>query len=166
MIRRLALPLLVALPALAQGTTHLNVPAKQMVWMAYQKPAATVGWDVIVNATQTVYPNLSYTVPAGYSLIITDADLYLTPPSGTALAYYGSTLSVIIYSATSTDGAAITVPFGYIPTYGVWTQVHLTAGTRIPSGYALSPNFYYGLGDSITATPNFQLILHGYYVAE
>lgn len=134
--------------------------------MSYQKPAGTVGWDVIVNGTQTVYPNLSYTVPVGYSLIVTDADLYLSPPNGTALACYGATLSVVIYSPTSTDCAAITVPFGYIPAYGVWTQVHLTAGTRIPSGHALSPNFYYGLGDTVSAAPAFQLILHGYKVAE
>ncbi len=172
MIRPLALRALLALPLLtqaaqAQGSTHLNVPAKQMVWMSYQKPAGQVGWDVIAGGTQTVYPNLSYTVPAGYSLVGTDADLFLAPPNaGPALAYYGSSLNIVIYSPTSTDGAAIVVPFGYIPSYGVWNQVHLTAGTRIPSGYALNPWFSWGGGINASVTPNLQIILHGYYVAE
>ncbi len=171
MLKRFLLPALLMLSSaassLAQGTTHLNVPAKQMVWMSYQVPAGTPGWDVIVDGTQTIYPDAApYVVPKGYSLVITDADLQLSSPTSAALSYYGSSLSVVIASPTNTQGQALVVPFGYIPTYGVWTQVHLTAGTRIPSGYILKPWFAYGYGINASVAPNFNLILHGYYVAE
>ncbi|MBI4911370.1 MAG: hypothetical protein HY823_01410 [Acidobacteria bacterium] len=160
----LALPAALALPSGAQDLTHNNVPSKQMVWMSYQKPAGTVGWDVVTNGVQTVYPNLTYRVPEGLSLIVTDADLYLTPPNGQALSYYGSSFSILVCAPLSTDGTAIVVPFGYIPTYGVWNQVHLTAGTRVPSGNSLIPMFRYG--SSASVEPNYQITLRGYYVRD
>ncbi len=162
----LALPM-AAIPSAAQGTTHLNVPAKQMVWMSYS--SFNPGWDVIVGGNQTFYSAAPYQVPAGFSFVVTDAELNLLSYPAASLSYYGSSLQVAISAPAPSfngQGAAITLPFGYIPSYGAWSQVNLTSGTRIPAGYTLAPLFRYGYGINVTTAPSYSLILHGYYVAE
>lgn len=174
-IAPLALSLVLSAAAIAQPITHLGQDADDHVTLALGYDANPECGTVYMGSNSLYRINASgnpyaspFTVPSGYRLIVTDV----------------SWASTAIYSGTDlTAGRTVTVALGVSGATG-FTKAWYSPGVNVPDStivsgsHALTAGFSVGAGNTVCgmgwqSIPNgsvsiklFELILHGYLIAD
>lgn len=150
-------------PALrAQGVTHLNVPAKQMVRLSFtlvfDGTTWTPNWTETVMGTNAATPGFIFQVGKERNLVITDAE-FTWQYVGTA----GATSPVVfplVQDPGLTNAYALTRVKSSLTASGrEIINKSFTAGALVPAGYQIDL--------SLADQPNHKIIrayFYGYYV--
>ena len=130
----LALPLSI-LPAFSQGTTHLNVPAKQIVSITFSKGAGdSYGQFSAMSMQRADGVYMGSSVPAGQALIIRE-------------------LSIASSYGTSANAFQVSVDLARVDSSGQFYYSDMRDSYTIPAGnYSFSYHFKSDVGMPIAGT--------------
>ncbi|MBI4912313.1 MAG: hypothetical protein HY823_06220 [Acidobacteria bacterium] len=161
-----------SLPGQAQALTHLNVPAKQMVYLSFRHAS----WEPAgyYTALTTIAPDGSYgmgfSIPPGMNLVITDFSVSGDAPGGYSgdtggRVYFGwfdpalNTFTSHLWSdALRLEATGGTRPFSMTR--------HFSSGFRFPAGTTRRPGFLVSAPWWPSGTSNATVMALGYLVAD